>query len=74
MDWYAYPLVVAAGFIAGFVNTLALGNMAGAAVAAKQAAKRGAGFVRILLMVVVAVAAFRYLGVPGLLRRLLPVE
>jgi len=56
----------------GIGATLALGNMAGAAVATRQAARRGAGFVRVLLITVVAAAALRYLGVWAVLVRLLP--
>ena len=42
---------------------LGLGNMAGAWVATKQAARRGAPFVRWLLIVIVAIAALKYLGI-----------
>ncbi len=45
----------------GFI--LAIGNILGAWVATKEAAKRGAGFVRWLLIVVVTFSAMRYLGV-----------
>ena len=42
---------------------MACGNMAGAWVAAKEASKRGAGFVRWLMICIVAFAAIYYLGV-----------
>ncbi len=42
---------------------LGLGNMLGAWVATRQAAKRGAPFVRWLLIVIVAYAALKYLGI-----------
>jgi uncharacterized membrane protein YfcA len=45
----------------GFI--LAIGNMSGAWVATKEAAKRGAVFVRWLLIVVVSISALRYLGI-----------
>ena len=41
---------------------MACGNMAGAWVAAKEASKRGAGFVRWLMICIVAFAAAYYLG------------
>lgn len=50
----------------GFI--LAIGNMLGAWVATKEAAKRGAVFVRWLLIVVVTFSALRYLGVFNLFR------
>ncbi len=43
--------------------TLAVGNMLGALVASRMAVKRGAGFVRVLLIGVVLVAAAELLGV-----------
>ncbi|PID56262.1 hypothetical protein CSB45_12070 [candidate division KSB3 bacterium] len=43
--------------------TLAIGNMLGAWVATKEASKRGAVFVRWLLIVVVTFSAARYLGI-----------
>jgi uncharacterized membrane protein YfcA len=42
---------------------LAIGNMLGAWVATKEAAKRGAVFVRWLLIIVVSISALRYLGI-----------
>ncbi|MFC1475501.1 sulfite exporter TauE/SafE family protein [Candidatus Zixiibacteriota bacterium] len=50
--------------------TLALGNMSGAWVAARMAVKRGANFVRWLLIGVVVVSAAALLGVVELLRNL----
>lgn len=44
---------------------LASGNMTGAWIATRQAAKRGARFIRWLLIVVVAYAALKYLGLLG---------
>ncbi len=49
---------------------LAIGNMAGAWVGAQAAVKRGAGFVRWLLIGVVTVSAFVLLGLPELIARL----
>jgi len=49
---------------------LAVGNMLGAWVAARMAVKRGAVFVRWLLIAVVAVSAAQLLGLFDLLRRL----
>jgi len=49
----------------GFI--LAIGNMLGAWVATKEAAKHGAVFVRWLLIVVVIFSALRYLGIFSLL-------
>ncbi|MDD3811153.1 MAG: sulfite exporter TauE/SafE family protein [Bacteroidales bacterium] len=46
----------------GMGLTLALGNMLGALIAGKMAVKRGAGFVRIILLVVISVAALDMLG------------
>ena len=46
---------------------LACGNMTGAWIATRQAARRGARFVRWLLIVVVSYAALKYLGVLDLL-------
>jgi len=48
---------------------LACGNMAGAWIATRQAAKRGARFIRWLLIPVVTYAALKYLGVLALLAR-----
>jgi uncharacterized protein len=42
---------------------MACGNMAGAWIAAKEASKRGAGFVRWLMICIVAFAAVYYLGI-----------
>ncbi|MBD3298512.1 MAG: TSUP family transporter, partial [candidate division Zixibacteria bacterium] len=42
---------------------LAIGNMLGAFVATRMAVKRGAGFVRILLILVVIVSAVEFLGI-----------
>jgi uncharacterized membrane protein YfcA len=49
---------------------LACGNMLGAWVATREAAKRGARFVRYLLIVVVSFAALKYLGVLGMVASL----
>ncbi len=51
--------------------TLAIGNMSGAWVAARMAVKRGAGFVRWLLIGVVVVSAISLLGGVELIRGLL---
>lgn len=51
---------------------LACGNMLGAWVATREAARRGAVFVRALLIVVVSLAALRYLGVLDLRRHPAP--
>jgi uncharacterized membrane protein YfcA len=48
---------------------LACGNMTGAWIATKQAAKRGATFIRWLLILVVSYAALKYLGILALLSR-----
>ncbi|GAB4321795.1 MAG: sulfite exporter TauE/SafE family protein [Candidatus Zixiibacteriota bacterium] len=42
---------------------LAIGNMAGALVASRMAVRRGAQFVRVLLIIVVIVSAIEFLGV-----------
>jgi hypothetical protein len=42
---------------------LAAGNMLGAWIATREAARRGAVFVRYLLIAVVTFAALRYLGI-----------
>ncbi len=42
---------------------LAIGNMLGAFVATRMAVRRGAGFVRVLLIVVVIVSAVEFLGI-----------
>jgi hypothetical protein len=49
----------------GIGLVLAAGNMLGAWVATKEAARRGGRFVRYLLIAVVSFAALRYLGVIG---------
>jgi uncharacterized membrane protein YfcA len=49
---------------------LAVGNMLGAWVAARMAVKRGAVFVRWLLIAVVTVSAAQLLGLFGLAARL----
>ncbi len=53
-------------WIAGLV--LASGNMIGAWIAARMAVKRGAGFVRIVLLIVVFAASLKFLGVFDLLK------
>lgn len=76
MDWYIYPLVIAAGFAAGFINTLAgsgslitlpllifLGLPANVA--------NGTNRVAILLQNVIGVGRFNYLKVLDLRRGLL---
>ncbi len=54
---------------AGFI--LAIGSMAGAWVASRMAVKRGAKFVRWLLIAVVIVSAINLLGIPDLVARIL---
>jgi len=51
----------------GFI--LAIGNMSGAWIASRMAVKRGAGFVRWILIVVVGISAVILLGLPNLLTR-----
>jgi uncharacterized membrane protein YfcA len=48
-------------WIVGLV--LAIGNMLGALVASRMAVKRGAGFVRVLLMAVIIISALEFLGI-----------
>jgi uncharacterized membrane protein YfcA len=50
---------------------LAVGNMLGAWIAARMAVKRGAVFVRWLLIIVVSVSAAKLLGVFDLLGRII---
>ena len=42
---------------------MACGNMCGAWIATKEASKRGAGFIRWLMVCIVAFAAMYYLGI-----------
>ena len=55
-------------YIAGF--TLAAGSMVGAYIGTRVAVKRGPKIVRIILLIIVAVAALKYVGVIDLVIRL----
>ena len=75
MDWYIFPLIVAAGFAAGFINTLAgsgslitLPLLIFAGLPANVA--NGTNRVAVLLQTVVAVSRFRQSGTLDLKRGL----